>query len=127
MRKEIIMDVKTNIDNYDSAIYQSKIIAKKYIKDNDPTDLWYESVKNMIVSFIYENKIHRSGFTYTDNYIATISTVVDSVPKEIYHKCIQQRASSLLSFIILRKLGSIEFDSLRLLQDYIDCIVEGDF
>ena len=120
MRKEIKMDVKTNVENYDSAFERSEIIVKKYImQEAEPTDLWYEAIKNI---YAYNNLGE-----IRDNGMSSISMIVDSIPKETYHQCIQQKESALLSFTILRKAGQIQFNTLRLLQDYIDSIIEGTF
>lgn len=130
MRKEIKMDVKTNVENYDSAFERSEIIVKKYIveENSEPTDLWYEAIKNILTIFIYENIYAYNDLgDIRDNGMSSISMIVDSIPKETYHQCIQQKESALLSFIILRKAGQVQFNTLRLLQDYIDSIIEGDF
>lgn len=130
MRKEIKMDVKTNVENYDSAFERSEIIVKKYIveENSEPTDLWYEAIKNILTIFIYENIYAYNDLgDIRDNGMSSISMIVDSIPKETYHQCIQKKESALLSFTILRKAGQIQFNTLRLLQDYIDSIIEGDF
>lgn len=130
MRKEIKMDVKTNVENYDSAFERSEIIVKKYIveENSEPTDLWYEAIKNILTIFIYENIYAYNDLgDIRDNGMSSISMIVDSIPKETYHQCIQQKESALLSFIILRKAGQVQFNTLRLLQDYIDSIIEGTF
>lgn len=130
MRKEIKMDVKTNVENYDSAFERSEIIVRKYImqEDSEPTDLWYEAIKNILTIFIYENIYAYNDLgEIRDNGMSSISMIIDSIPKETYYQCIQQKESALLSFTILRKAGQIQFNTLRLLQDYIDSIIEGTF
>ena len=83
MRKEIKMDVKTNVENYDSAFERSEIIVKKYImQEAEPTDLWYEAIKNILTIFIYENIYAYNNLgEIRDNGMSSISMIVYYIPK----------------------------------------------